>query len=131
MLLALQPIDLALKNLDIPQRLLNTSLVALRLAAPAVVIINMLGAAALFGLDFEAQLALVRESEGLVDHLHAAGLAGAVLGLAVLAEVAPLPVAAGVDVLFVEAHGCGVGFALLMWGVGVWFACLFGVWSMG
>jgi hypothetical protein len=52
MLLALQPIDLALKNLDIPQRLLNTSLVALRLAAPAVVIINMLGAAALFGLVF-------------------------------------------------------------------------------
>jgi hypothetical protein len=37
--------------------------------------------------------------------------------LAVLAEVAPLPVAAGVDVLFVEAHG-----GLFFWvaGLGGW-----------
>ena len=106
MLLALQPVNLTLKSFNIPQSLLNTSLVALRLAAPAVVIINMLGAAALFGLDLEAQLAFVRQTEGLVDHFHAAGFARAVLGLAVLAEVAPFPVAASVDVLFVEAH-CG------------------------
>ena len=104
MLFALQPIDLALKNLDITESLLDAGLVALRLAAPAVVVVDVLGAAALLGLDLEAQLALVRQPEGLVDHLHAAGLAGAVLGLAVLAEVAPFPVAAGVDVLFVEAH---------------------------
>jgi hypothetical protein len=41
---------------------------------------------------------------GLPDHLHAACLACAVLGLTVLLEVAPLPVAALVDVLLVEAH---------------------------
>ena len=105
MLLALQPIDLALQNFDIAEGLLDAGLVALRLAAPAVVVVDVLGAAAFFRLDLEAQLALFGEPEGLVDHLHAAGLAGAVLGLAVLAEVAPLPVAAGVDVLFVEAHG--------------------------
>jgi hypothetical protein len=105
MLLALQSIDLALQNFDIAEGLLDAGLVALRLAAPAVVVVDVLGAAALLGLDLEAQLALFGEPEGLVDHLHAAGLAGAVLGLAVLAEVAPLPVAAGVDVLFVEAHG--------------------------
>ena len=110
MLLALQPVDLALQHLDVAERLFDARLVALRLTAPAVVVVNVLGAAALLGLNLEAQLALLREPEGLVDHLHAAGLAGAVLGLAVLAEVAPLPVAAGVDVLFVEAHGCGVGF---------------------
>jgi len=40
----------------------------------------------------------------LPDHLHAACLACAVLGLTVLLEVAPLPVAALVDVLLVEAH---------------------------
>lgn len=107
MLLALQSIDLALQNFDIAEGLLDAGLVALRLAAPAVVVVDVFGAAALLGLDLEAQLALFGEPEGLVDHLHAAGLAGAVLGLAVLAEVAPLPVAAGVDVLFVEAHGDG------------------------
>jgi hypothetical protein len=122
MLLALQPIDLALEHLNIPERLLDAGLVALRLAAPAVVVVDVLGAAALLGLDLEAQLALVGEPEGLVDHLHAAGLAGAVLGLAVLAEVAPFPVAAGVDVLFVEAHGVGWGFVVV--GSGGLF-CLF------
>lgn len=116
MLLALQPIDLALKNLDITESLLDAGLVALRLAAPAVVVVDVLGAAALLGLDLEAQLALFGQAEGLVDHLHAAGLAGAVLGLAVLAEVAPFPVAAGVDVLFVETHGWCLG-----WGWGLEF----------
>lgn len=112
MLLALQPIDFALQHLDIAQCLLNTRLVAFRLAAPAVVVVDVLGAAALFGLDLEAQLAFLRQPEGLVDHFHATGFAGAVLSLAVLAEVAPFPVAAGVDVLFVEAHcfgGVGLG----------------------
>lgn len=112
MLLALQPVNLTLKSFNIPQSLLDTSLVALRLAAPAVVVVDVLGAAALFGLDLEAQLAFLRQPEGLVDHFHATGFAGAVLSLAVLAEVAPFPVAAGVDVLFVEAHcfgGVGLG----------------------
>ena len=116
MLFALQPIDLALKNLDITESLLDAGLVALWLAAPAVVVVDVLGAAALLGLDLEAQLALFGQAEGLVDHLHAAGLAGAVLGLTVRPEVAPLPVAACVGVLIVEAHG-GDGW--------VWAVCQF------
>lgn len=125
MLLALQPIDLALQHLNIPESLLDAGLVALRLAAPAVVVIDVLGTAALLGLDFEAQLALLGQPEGLVNHFHAAGLAGAVLGLAVLAEVAPFPVAAGVDVLFVEAHLCGA------WGELFWFVDVWGPWGWG
>jgi hypothetical protein len=116
MLLALQPIDLALQGLDVAEGLFDAGLVALRLAAPAVVVVDVLGAAALLGLDLEAQLTLLRQPEGLVDHLHAAGLAGAVLGLAVLAEVAPFPVAAGVDVLFVEAHDDVLGWGLFYCG---------------
>lgn len=74
---------------------------------PAGFVFDVLQAAALFRFDLEAGLALVRQRMGLPDHLHATGLAGAVLGLTVLLEVAPLPVAACVDVLLVEAHGGG------------------------
>lgn len=74
------------------------------LIAPAVVVVNVLRLTAQFRFDLEAELALVLERLGVVDHLHAAGLAGAVLGLTVLLKVAPLPVAASVDVLLVEAH---------------------------
>ena len=77
----------------------------MRLPGPAVVVIDELRPAALFRFDFEAGFAIALQPLGLPDHLHAAGFAGAVLGLTVLLEVAPLPVAALVDVLFVEAHG--------------------------
>ena len=39
------------------------------------------------------------------DHFHSAGFTGAVFAVAVLAEVAPFPVAAGEDVVVVVAHG--------------------------
>ena len=122
MLLAFQPIDLTLQSLDVAQRLLDAGLVALRLAAPAVVVIDVLGAAALFGLNLEAELAFLGQAQGLVDHLHAAGFAGAVFCLAVLAEVAPFPVAASVDVLFVEAHfGFGAWGSILGVGFGLFY----------
>lgn len=107
-LLRPQLADLILKRLDVANGFLDRRLVAARLFAPAVVVVDVLGPAALFGFNLEAQLAFLLEGHAVVDHLHAAGFAGAVLGLAVLAEVAPLPVAALVDVLFVEAHGCEV-----------------------
>ena len=104
MLLRLERVDLVLKRLNVANGFLDRRLVAARLLAPAVVVVDVLCSAALLRFDLEAELALVLEWLGLPDHLHAAGLACAVLGLAVLLEVAPLPVAALVDVLLVEAH---------------------------
>lgn len=106
-LLRLEQVDLVLKRLDVADGLLDRRLVAAGLLAPAVVVVDVLCAAALLGLDLKAELALVLERLGLPDHLHAACFASAVLGLTVLLEVAPLPVAALVDVLLVEAHGDG------------------------
>jgi hypothetical protein len=105
LLLRLEQVDLVLKRFNIANGFLDRRLVAARLFAPAVVVVDVLCAAALLGLDLEAQLAFLLERDAVVDHFHATGFARAVLGLAVLAEVAPLPVAALVDVLFVEAHG--------------------------
>lgn len=99
--------DLVIKRLDVAGGLLDRRLVAAFILEPAVVVFNVLRAAALLRFDLEAGLALVRQRMGLPDHFHATGLAGAVLGLTVLLEVAPLPVAAYVDVLLVEAHGDG------------------------
>jgi hypothetical protein len=103
----LQPerVDLVLKRLDFANSLLDRRLVATGLIAPAVVVVDVLRAAALFRLDLEAGFTLVLELVGVPDHLHAAGFAGAVLGLTVLLEVAPLPVTACIGVLLVEAHG--------------------------
>ena len=115
MLLRLERVDLVLKRLDVANGFLDRRLVAARLLAPAVVVVDVLRSAALLRFDLEAELALVLEWLGLPDHLHTAGLACAVLGLAVLLEVAPLPVAALVDVLFVEAHGC---FCEVVWAGG-------------
>jgi len=106
-LLRLQQVDLVFKRLDVANGFLDRRLVAARLLAPAVVVVDVLSSAAFLGFDLEAQLALVLEWLGLPDHLHAACLACAVLGLAMLLEVAPLPVAALVDVLLVEAHDDG------------------------
>lgn len=105
-LLGLELANLVLERLDVAESLLNRSAVAAWFPAPAVVVVDVLRLAALLGIDLEAQLALLLEAEGLENELGAAGLACAVLGLAVLTEVAPLPVAALVEELLVEAHGC-------------------------
>lgn len=97
--------DLVIKRLDLANSLLDRRLVAMGLIAPAVVVVDVLRLTAQFRFDLEAELALVLERLGVMDHLHAAGFAGAVLGLTMLLEVAPLPVAASVGVLLVEAHG--------------------------
>lgn len=54
--------------------------------------------------DLVANLARGRHKNGLVDELESARLAGAVLLIALLAEVSPLPVAAGPECLFEVAH---------------------------
>lgn len=115
-LLLLEHIDLVVKRLDVAEGLLDRRLVAAGFLAPAVVVVDVLLAPAVFRLDLEANLALLLEVQGLGLQFHAAGLAGAVLGLTVRPEVAPLPVAACVGVLIVEAHG-GDGW--------VWAVCQF------
>ncbi len=58
----------------------------------------------LFRIDLVAELAFLAKGNGLHDKFHAARLACSVFSVAVLSEVAPLPVAAGKSMLVEEAH---------------------------
>lgn len=71
---------------------------------PSVDTLLLLNKAALLCVDLGAKLALVALANGVHDQLHTASLAGAILLGAVLAEVAPLVIAAIQLVLLVEAH---------------------------
>lgn len=104
MLLRLQLVDPVLKRSDVTKGVLDRCLVTFGLPASAVVIVNMLASTPLFRLDVNTELALFLERQSMVNHFHTASLARAILGLTVLSEVAPLPAAALVDILFVETH---------------------------
>lgn len=74
------------------------------LALPARDAVYLCGSSSLFRVDFVAELALLAEGNGLHDEFHAAGFSGSVLSVAVLSEVAPLPIAACESMLVEEAH---------------------------
>lgn len=99
-----QTANFPLQQGNILGSLLNTRAELARLTHPALAVGNGLVSAAEFLFDFLAIGALVWEVNGGVEEFHAAGLANAVLAVAVLFEVAPFPVAAGELVAFVETH---------------------------
>jgi hypothetical protein len=74
------------------------------LALPARDPFDLCSSASLFRIDLVAKLAFLALGHGLHDEFHAARLAGSVLSVAVLSEVAPLPVAACESILVEEAH---------------------------
>lgn len=112
-LLGSKLVDLIADRLDLVQCFFHRGSVAARLLSPALVVVLVFRESPLFGLDLLAQLALIGQALGLVDHLHATGFARAILLLTVLAEVAPLPVAALELKLVVETHGEDVGWWLI------------------
>lgn len=65
---------------------------------------NLGSSTALFRVDLLAKLAFLADWDRLHDEFHTARFAGPVLSVAVLPEVAPLPVAALESVLVEEAH---------------------------
>lgn len=89
---------------DILNGLRDRVLIASGLMSPAVVVFDVLCSPARFRLDFKTHLALVLELVGPPNHLRAARPARPKLCLAMLAELAPFPVAALVHMLIVEAH---------------------------
>jgi hypothetical protein len=97
-------VDLLAQDLHLLNGLLHAEAVLGRVRGPALVVGLVLLVAALLALNLLAHAALLGQADGLEDHLHAARFARAVLLLAVLAEVAPLPVVAGVLVVVVVAH---------------------------
>lgn len=104
MLLTLQLVDLVLKRSNVVEGVLDRCLVTFGMFAPAVVIVDLLASTPRFRLDLDTELTLSLETRNLVDHFHTARLACAILGLAVLSEDAPLPVATLVNILLVETH---------------------------
>lgn len=102
--LAAQLIDLAIQTPDRVQRLVNGRSELGPLALPPVDALHLGGPAPHLRVDLLAELALRLDRHRLHDELHAARFANAVLLGAVLAEMAPLPIATGKTVLIEEAH---------------------------
>lgn len=112
--------------LDLPHillRLLDGG-AAVALVAPTGDVVVHLVKAARLGADLVARLAARLEVVGLVHELHAARLAGAVLLVALLPEVAPLPVAAAPAGAVEVAHFLSLGFVCFLVTLGV-FSVLF------
>ncbi|KFY30005.1 hypothetical protein V494_08330 [Pseudogymnoascus sp. VKM F-4513 (FW-928)] len=100
----LEVIDLAIEAADDVLGGLDGGL-AVSLALPSLDAVDLLLAAAQFGRDLVTDAAVLGAVLVAVhDELHAAGLTGAVLLGTVLAEGAPLVVAAAVKSLVEEAH---------------------------
>jgi hypothetical protein len=96
-------LDLAVQLVDDVLRFLDGGWVP-SLALPAGDSIYLSLTFAKLGVHLVAVLALAVLIDCLVDQFHAACFSHAVLPVAVLAEVAPFPIAAGETGLFVEAH---------------------------
>jgi hypothetical protein len=101
--LAFEIINFLLETIDIFLGLLNGGPAA-GLPVPSLDFLLLLANAPLLGVNLLADSALIADFDGLHDEPHAAGLASAVLLGAMLAEMAPLIVAAGHSVLVVETH---------------------------
>lgn len=99
-----QVVDLGVKLLNVVLSCLNGSSLFAALLTPSLDALLLLSTTIPLGVHLVTDLALLLDSIGLHDQLHAAGFAGAVLFGAVLAERTPFVVAALVDVLVEEAH---------------------------
>lgn len=97
--------DFLVKTFDQVVRLIDGVSETSGFTLPPGDLVELSGSSTEFRLDLLAGLALVPDSIGCHDEFHTARFSGAILSVAVLSEVSPLPVAAGEDVLLVEAHG--------------------------
>ena len=98
-----QLLNLVIDPLNIMLRLLNGSH-PVALASPTSNVFGHLAYSSVLLGDLLANLARRRNANGFVDELEPARLACAVLLVALLAEVSPLPVAAGPEGLLEVAH---------------------------
>jgi hypothetical protein len=101
---AAQLIDLAVQDANDIHGLINRSAELGSFPLPPANAIDLGGPSSHLCVNLLAQLALGACGDGLHDELHAARLAHSVLLGAVLAKVAPLPIATGKAVLVEEAH---------------------------
>ena len=101
----LQVADLAIETLDVLVCSVNGSSELSPFLLPATDSLSFFLASAELGLDLIACLAFAADGIGGHDEFHAAGLARSILSVAVLAEVAPLPVVALEHMLIEETHG--------------------------
>jgi hypothetical protein len=104
MALAAQIMNLAVQDSNDIHGLVNRSAELGSLTLPPPDAIHLGGPSSRLCVNLLAQLALGACGDGLHDELHAARLTHSVLLGAVLAEVAPLPIATGKAVLIEEAH---------------------------
>ena len=104
MSLILKVVDLGVETFNILARPIDGRPEFAALLLPAADTLKFLLTSSELGLDFIACLAFVADRVGGHDEFHATGLARAVLPVAVLTEVAPLPVATLEDVLIEETH---------------------------
>jgi hypothetical protein len=105
LLRSLENVDLFSQFIDFSPGLLNGTLVLdWILRNPTVIVARCLVATPLLPLNLEAIHALFGQWKRLVNESRAARFALAVLGLAVLTEVAPFPVVASVLEVIVVAH---------------------------
>lgn len=105
--------NLALQGHDIFGSFFNGRLETMGLLQPTRAIRHGFLASTKLLLNLLAESTLVRQINGAKDHFHAASFTDAILSVAVLFEVAPLPVTAGELVALEEAHDVVVG-------AGVW-----------
>jgi len=102
--LATQLVDLRVQRSDHVHRLVDRRSELIGLSLPSGYPLDLRRSASHLGVDLLAQLALLSHRDSCHDKLHAAGFANSVLAVAVLTEVAPLPIAADETVLIEEAH---------------------------
>lgn len=96
--------NLALQGHDIFGSFFNGRLETMGLLQPTRAIRHGFLASTKLLLNLLAESTLVRQINGAKDHFHAASFTDAILSVAVLFEVAPLPVTAGELVALEEAH---------------------------
>ena len=101
---ATELIDLAIQASDQLHRFVNGRSEFVSFALPSVDTVDLGRPASHLGVDLLAQLALGPDRNRCHDELHTTSFTNSVLLGTVLAEVAPLPVAAHEPVLIEEAH---------------------------
>lgn len=97
-------VDFVVQSSNYLQRFVDRSTELAAITLPTINALDLGGPAAHLGVDLLAKLALGSCRNCLHDELHATRFTDPVLLGTVLAEVAPLPVAASESMLIVEAH---------------------------
>lgn len=105
--LATELVDLSVKTAYDLHGLLNGRSELAAFALPPADTVHFRRPTSHLRIDLLAKLAFLADGHRLHDQLHAACFANAILPIAVLSEVTPLPVAARKAVLIEEAHVSG------------------------